>query len=147
MYSPGGIRGGGRAAVRHKLAKICRIRLMGGLVRERKCSLVASANYCGQCVGEPFLSQAYFPIISFAGTQNSERARASEKRTNTDSGCVYIGWRLPRTLSLPMDGREEQDQWGQGPCVFGSGPTRSNHRSSSLARVRFFFIQHAILSF
>lgn len=61
MYSPGGIRGGGRAAVRHKLAKICRIRSMGGLVRERKCGLVASGNYCGQCVGEPFLSKADFP--------------------------------------------------------------------------------------
>ena len=60
-------------------------------------------------------------------------------------GQVIGVFSVPRTLSLPTDGREGQDQWGQGPCVFGSGPTRSNHRSSSLARVRIFlFIQHAI---
>lgn len=37
--------GQGRTHGGHKLAKICPIRSMGGLVRERKCSLVASANY------------------------------------------------------------------------------------------------------
>lgn len=44
VQSPGSIRGNGRKHVDHKLAKISPIRLMGCLVRERKCSLVASAK-------------------------------------------------------------------------------------------------------
>jgi hypothetical protein len=46
QVSPGCIRGEGRRHADHKLAKISPIHLIGSLVRDCKCSLVVSANYC-----------------------------------------------------------------------------------------------------
>jgi hypothetical protein len=143
--SPGSIRGGGRTPAGHKLAEICRIRLMGALVRERKCSLVASANYCGQRVGERFLNKG-FPVISYyeqlkhrerkrrGGVDPARRRqrRARREQTLTVAACISAGDCRASCLCSArgrgwMDGcvfnrarpRAREDHWqcGQGGLV------------------------------
>jgi hypothetical protein len=81
---------------------------MGGLVRERKCSLVASANYCGLvasvclCVAESFLEPPVFFSFFFSlmqlwaerWTRSRETVANNRKRTRYDSGsaaCISAG--------------------------------------------------------
>lgn len=112
VQSPGSIRGNGRRHVDHKLAKISPIRLMGCLVRERKCSLVASAKLLQGSVWMSLFfgeTSIFFfpPDAKNRNTYRSERdgrvdsreTKPREKRTKDDSGCMYIGWRLSCILA------------------------------------------------
>jgi hypothetical protein len=83
QYSPGSIRGEGRRekACRPQAAKISLIRLMCGLVRERKCSLVASANYCGLGASKPVCGWVFLePVFSFPWSSSEREVRWTRSR-------------------------------------------------------------------
>lgn len=88
-----------------KFAKISLNPLMGGLVRERKCSLVASGELlrprskrvpvCGRVFfGANFLFLLFGDATATLGGRWTHlvRERGDKKRTKDDSGCMYIGW-------------------------------------------------------
>jgi len=89
---------------------------MGGLVRERKCSLVASANYCGLvasvclCVDECFLEFVFFSIgdatLGEKGTRSREREATRREQKMTAAACISAAdCPAPAACSVPAHGR------------------------------------------